>query len=723
MLMEQFSRQLNDEIDHLDDNTLNNRKTREQLKQLQQAHSMDALIEQLRQINHPDHVRLVADSPAFHALILANPEPFLTLFSRDHLKAIIHQACQLGNLTLVRFLVEKIKLDVTLEKIASPHQNFSPLEDGTYEFQHSSPLCQVAAYCQSVELMLYALSFYKLNHINKTATHGDLQIALTIAAEHCSYDIVRLLLSCGINVNSVREAKHATTALYYAVLHGPLTLIDFLISNGANISYLNQYHAVRRGRLDVVELFVSKGISFNNTKETPLYLTAIESGSIAMVKYFQETLKINLHESAPLTEAQQKRMGIEIIKSAALSGSTSMMKFIEEELHIPVTTIIQEELQTTEHYHQVYGDFILVNAVHSYNTELLIFLFETQGLKPTPIQVSQLMEYAYNNHRCMPQHKVLTTHAYLYSLYQPDLSVQPLLSKTIHSQHPDQLSHEELFLLFAVYTKNFKQTKIRMQYNQLLRENSIYLSDEIARRNISKKELLHLAKHNEAPIVSSILYYLIVSGQGYLEDELLELLLEPIFNVNTEVEEKIYPLHLAIEYKKFFLIPTLLKAGADPDEMNATSQTALTMIEPNQQAILFEMLKHAKRLVNSFNDCIAHDEPEHLRLLLKHTKGHVPDIDLMIWLKQGRHASSIVFDALCYLNDETFSKAEAGIKAMNDPWWLKVLDRATEFRTHERKDSDESPTTWLAFSLFSIGKISGSTQPTEAAVIEKNQNP
>jgi len=722
MLMENFKKQLGGEIVQLNDSIEKNKKILEQLKRLQQAHTIDGLIDILREINHPDHVRLVADSPACHALILENPEAFLSLFSREHIKTIIHQACKLGNLPLVRSLVEKIKLDVTLEKMANPHQDYSLLEDGTYVFLHSVPLCQVAAYSQSLELMLYVLSFYKLSQIKKTAIHGDLQIALTIAAEHCSYDIVRLLLSCGVNVNSVREARHSTTALYYAVLHGPLTLIDFLLESGAKISYLNQYHAVSRARLDVVQLFVSKGICFKNTQTTPFYLSAIESGSVAMAKYFIETLKVDIYESESPTETQKKRIDMEVVKKVALSGSTQMMQYIEDELHIPVTTFIQEELQRTDHFHRIFGDFILLNAVHSYNPKLLIFLFETKGLKPTILQLSQLLDYAYDNSRCLPQHKVFATHAYIYSLCHTNLSMQKLLSKAADSQNLTDLSSEELFLLFAVYTKNFKQTQVRIEHNILLRENSIHLSKEIAKRKIKKDDLLQLATSKDPTCVSDIMYYLIVSGQGYSQEEIIELLRDPVFDVNCRMDEGSHPLHLAIQYRKPFLIAALLAEGADPDLMNSALQTPITLIELIHKESFFGMLKQAKHLVNSFNYCISTDESERLILLLEHTGGEVPDVDLMDWLQRGRHCSRSIFYALCHLNEETFITAQKCILTLDDQWWLNVLSMAVEFRTSESKEINALPAAWVKLSLFSAEKIPIPTSTPDVSRIEEFQN-
>lgn len=530
MLMEHFKHQLEDEIEQLNDNTANNKKILEQLKQLRHADTLEGLITVLGEINHPDHLRRVADSPACHALILENPEPFLSFFSREQIKAIIHQACKLGNLPLVRLLVEKIKLDVTFEKIAHPYQAYSCLADGTYVFLDPIPLCHVAAYSQSLELMHYVLSFYKLSQIDKAATHGDLQVALTIAAEHSSYDLVKLLLSCGVNVNSVREIGHCRTALYYAVLHAPLILIDFLLANGAHVSYFNQSHAVRRGRLDVVELFVSKGFCFKDPHETPFYLNAMESGSVAMAKYFIEILKVNIYVSEPPSEAEKKRIDIAIVKKAALSGSTQMMQYIEEELHIPVTALIQEELQTTAHYHHLFGDFILLNAVHAYNPKLLTWLFETKGLKPTKQQLLELLDYAYENNRCLPQHQVFTTHAYLYSLCQTDMRMQTLLSRAAESQQISDLSIEELFLLFATYTKNFKQSEEHIKHGRLLRDNSMHISNEIARRNIKKEDLLLFAGSKDASFIADILYYLIVSGQGYSQKEIIELIQDPLFN-------------------------------------------------------------------------------------------------------------------------------------------------------------------------------------------------
>ena len=66
-------------------------------KKLTKTQNLEQLLAILAELGYPDNVSVVADSPVCHELILANPDAFIKVFSRDSIKAIIHMASIHGN--------------------------------------------------------------------------------------------------------------------------------------------------------------------------------------------------------------------------------------------------------------------------------------------------------------------------------------------------------------------------------------------------------------------------------------------------------------------------------------------------------------------------------------------------------------------------------------------------------------------------------------------------
>jgi len=571
MSIEKFKQQISTEIEAVSDNSPANRKTHHQLILLQKAASLEELMFALTEMQHPNHVRICANSPAVHELILENPDLFIAFFSRDNIKAIIHQAAKLGNLALVICLIDKIKLNVLVEKVASPNASYTNNGDGTYAFHDSVPFCHAAAKSGKFELMHYALSFYDLNSVDKTSVFGELQIALTHAAEQDSYDAVKLLLTSGINANSVREKDHSTTALYYAVLYGSMQLIKLLVDSGANISSLNKFHAVRNGRVDIVEYFVSKAVDFKESNHIdPYWRTAFESGSVDMARYFLETLKIDFYEPN-LTAKRKQYIDTSIIKKVAQSGSIEMLNYIENELKLPVIELIQKEMDSTKQYHHTLGDFILIDIVCSYNVQFLKFIFEKKGLMPKKQHLEQLLGYAYDNGRGLPQHLKFVTHAYVYSLLHKRPQMRELLLNVSNSTDLSNLSNPELFRLYADYTENFQVQKDRFAFGVLFRDNSIHLSNEIAKRKFTNEDFLGLASINKE-ISADVLYFLVVSGNGYAHEDVINLIQAPIFDMHGNVEKCNRLLHLALHYRRTPLVEALELALDESVRENASSR-------------------------------------------------------------------------------------------------------------------------------------------------------
>ncbi len=257
-----FNEQINKEISALDLREEKNKAISDNLKKIANVSSLDELLTSLKNLGPRGHVTTAASSSTIQAIILEHADDFIQSLTRNNVKALIYQVCINGNLTLATHLIDKIKLDVTQEKVGNPFGCATVNDDSTiYKFDEVIIMANVAAKSKSLEFMRYIVSQYDLSKLDKTSVTGDLQSALAAASDNNDYDIAEYLLNCGVNVNSESSDGHHCTALYYA---RTLQMVTLLVEHGAKIDYLNKLHAVRGGKLDIVKYMVSKGESFES---------------------------------------------------------------------------------------------------------------------------------------------------------------------------------------------------------------------------------------------------------------------------------------------------------------------------------------------------------------------------------------------------------------------------------------------------------------------------
>ena len=482
---------------------------------LAHTNTIDKLLTFITGRGHPTDIQVVANSPEIHKLILVNPVVFTDIFSREHVKSIIYQACILGNLSLVKCLIETIKLNVVNETVSNPFGNFRVLKNGDYEFLDHLPVVQAAAKSNSLDLIQYLASFYDQAQLDKTGIEGHLQGALVMASANDAYDNVQYLLSCGVNANSVFKEAHTTPALHHAVLTGSMGLVELLVESGAIITELNQYVAVKNGRLDVVSYFLSKGINFKDGAGDVSLMTALESRSVEMVKYFMSTLKFNLYPAHCASVVLKLDWELEIVKKVLRSGSVDMLQYIENELHLPVSIFLNTERETIKSLHPLHGRTLLFEAVSSYSVALLKFLFETKGLIPSQKQLAQLTSYAFDSRLLDIRHQKFLTHVYLTSFLHDDQNMRKLLHDVAEIGDLQCLSIEELLMLYAEYTKNFNEIPARLEHGNKFCDNAIYLANEISSRGLSADDLLDVAQQNNFKLLPAVRFYLTVTAPGY----------------------------------------------------------------------------------------------------------------------------------------------------------------------------------------------------------------
>ena len=482
---------------------------------LNPTNTVDKLLTFLKGLGQPTDIQVIAKSTEIHKTILEHSVAFTHYFSREAIKTIIYQACIFGNLELVRCLIDSIQLDVVNEKIANPLGHFKQLQKGTYEFTDLLPPIQAAAYSNSLALMQYLVSFYDLNQLDKTAVKGDLQGALVIAAGRDAYDTVNYLLSCGVNPNAVLKEAHTIPALYRSILTGSLAIVQLLVERGSKITALDQYAAVRNGRLDVVRYFVAKGVSYRDDRLDVCLMTAFESRSVEMVDYFLNTLGFKLNETNDNLSVRRNDLNLEVAKKVLHSGSVEMVEYLERKLDIPVIELIQAERDTTQSFHHGQGRTMLFEAVSSYQVTLLKYLFETRGLLPNPNQLNQLASYAFDSSVLEIRHQKFLSHLYLTSFIQGDKNLRQLFRDVAEIGNLKFLTNEELFILYAHYTKDFSEVPVRLECGNKFCDHVAHLTDEISRRNLSSEALFKLGQQDNFKLVPAIRFYLTVTGTDY----------------------------------------------------------------------------------------------------------------------------------------------------------------------------------------------------------------
>ena len=650
-------------------------------KKLTKTQNLEQLLAILAELGYPDNVSVVADSPVCHELILANPDAFIKVFSRDSIKAIIHMASIHGNLPLVQCLIEQIKLDVVNETVANPLTNARSSNGEGSEI----PVLHAGIKSKSLPLTQYLLSFYEPSQFSHELMEGPIQTAMCLAAEQQFIGLVSELLSRGVNAQAKKKEGYysKTTAVQFAVRSEKLPLVQLLVEAGAAIDPGCKRSAISRGYLPILEYFKSKDIAFNDNSGIDSYiLLALGSRSVPMARYVLRTLQLSPYPQEDIDEEGKKHYYKQILKRVMESGSLEMLHFIEqEELKVPVAQLIKKELETTPNYHQRGASrSIILEAVCSYSVTLLKGLFETRGLMPSQAQLNQLLGYAYDCGRYMPQHQKFATHAYVYSLTHSNPLMRPLLRRVSEAKDLSTLSRDELFILFADYTKKYPSHHKRPEYDIVLRENSVHLAQEIAKRKIPLLDLVTLAKENNGALTKDILFYLLACGQGYAQHEIELLFNAGIFDLNADLHDGQRPLHLVYQYQRTDLITSLMQNGADADFKNARGQTPLLLTGDCKSENFKSMLTHTQNVDNTLTQAMQIRGTEVLEPILQQIHGKLSKEQALKLLAEGAAQPVNVYTLLCLLADETYKQVKAHIRTTPNAHLDELLTYADEFR-------------------------------------------
>lgn len=530
----------------------------------------------------------------------------------------------------------------------------------------------------------------------------------TLGAANSIQDFFKILATIDLEARMPLVVK--SPAIHTLILAQPDLFIEFFSHNDIKAII---YQLCGLGHVDLVKSLYEKMTGNINGHE--LVLNAFRSGSLDMVKFLLEDLKRPLYPNHELNAAQKKSLQTDLLKIVAKSGSVELLDYLEHALEMPVDEIILEELRSTQLYLPFHGDLFFINAISSYQVEFMQFLFETKALMPNKSQLNQLLGYAYDNGRSIAQHQKFVTLAYVYGFVHENARMQALLYKVAESSELRVLSPTELFALFSDFTQHFQESSHQFAYGKRFRPNSIYLGDELARRNLSKQELIHLAKHNQGQQALDILYYLVVMGKGYSDPEVIDILNDPIFDVHGRFQSGNTPLHLAILYHRRGLIKGLLEKGANPDAKNERHQTPLSLLEIQDKIHFKALLSHTIEIKNSMMDCMKIRESEHIAPLLQHMHGQAEHAEVMTWLEWSKGCLSNIYHILSNLNDNTYKQIKQTLFQANQPTFIHALAYVEHFKKtgeHPKKFIDVEQAAYHIHLVSVFGN-----EPCEARVV------
>lgn len=212
-------------------------------------------------------------------------------------------AAQRGNTDVVKYLVEKAKVDVNVIDVMGNTILTSAVD--------SKKLDLLDYFIKKVKLdinksnqygntvLMYAISKGHFDIVNYLLTYGaelnvhnkQFETPLMIAAKVGNKRIMSLLIKKGAKINEYSSDKK--TALIYAAENGHLECVQLLVNNYAKIDFktLNGntalIYASKEGYLEIVKYLLQKGAGLNESNDdgfTPL-MAASYNGRYDLVKY------------------------------------------------------------------------------------------------------------------------------------------------------------------------------------------------------------------------------------------------------------------------------------------------------------------------------------------------------------------------------------------------------------------------------------------------------
>mmetsp|Transcript_23485 Transcript_23485/g.58779 ORF Transcript_23485/g.58779 Transcript_23485/m.58779 type:complete len:548 (-) Transcript_23485:213-1856(-) len=200
-------------------------------------------------------------------------------------QTLLHVACELGNLVIVRYLLERLKLDVNVRD----KNGWTPL--------HSA--CKAG----QLDITDYLLSFGADGAVTTSDSDTPLHYFARCSDRDCNPHLYQSTLERLVKVNNVLinlQNKHGETALHSACLQGRKKCVEYLIKNGAQTNRATKrsgdfpiHSSIRAGKLEILKILVDNGVQLKVKCRDGNCLELAQKMGHADLVHYLESLNIN----------------------------------------------------------------------------------------------------------------------------------------------------------------------------------------------------------------------------------------------------------------------------------------------------------------------------------------------------------------------------------------------------------------------------------------------
>ncbi len=548
-----------------------------------------------------------------------------------------YYACQQGNLAVVIYFVEhqrmKGDLDVGVGAVQKYLDNKTPI--------NGPPLSLAAA---SGNFSLVSYLYNETDAMIETRLDEPTKpTALMIAASNGDDRMVQYLLENGGNANAEISYCHQTP-LKCAIESGNASVVERLVNAGAIVTADDVTHAIfYNASIKIISYLLT--ISLNQEHpDHPYLITAIRSGNIDLLKYFESLpLYNNLEKIASCDDEPLERR---MLAAAATSGSVAMMRHLVETKKLPLQKIVRGEMMEMDNYLKANSDqpgfkhsrqrinktneTILYKASSRFRSNsknkvyMLRYLFEEQNLKPSDRVLRELCVMSDYDMQCI---------AYLLShLEQAPYQIGLLQAIAF------DLEGQSLKSLFRIFNTELvrrgNKYELHGGHNYVSKLNGL-IEKKVS--GLSDNDLVHLVSDDLNVAVGALFYFCDIKYDE--EPEMLLNLIDCIViggnmfktvDIQNSVGETLA--QFAAWNGSFNIVHKLLQKGADPDFPGEKGATlAYTVLAHAGHREHFDWIQ---TYTNDFSNSLRHASKDNLgnftelRAILAVTKGETGKVSV-----------------------------------------------------------------------------------------------
>ena len=163
---------------------------------------------------------------------------------------------------------------------------------------------QLSVYQKNIKIIELFFSKNIINHIDINYRINTGETVLHIATNFQNYDICKLLIDNGVDIN-IKDYEYEYTALNYAVIINNKKMIDLFVKNGANINTQDYYgnsilhYIILENLQEIFLLLIKLDIDvniYNIDNKIPLHLT-LENNLDFYIEYLLEKSNLNFQNN------------------------------------------------------------------------------------------------------------------------------------------------------------------------------------------------------------------------------------------------------------------------------------------------------------------------------------------------------------------------------------------------------------------------------------------